>query len=96
MHSHVDVSTLELNRVPWRARLTEHSNRKGMIPCQQRNRLKANAIAAVFSTHTEAEQAVKELQRAGMDMTTLSIVGKEYEADQDVMSYYWDLSDSNK
>jgi uncharacterized membrane protein len=49
---------------------------------------KVNAIAAVFNTHTEAEQAVKELQRAGMDMTKLSIVGKDYETDQHVVGYY--------
>jgi len=27
-----------------------------------------NAVVAVYGTHTEAEEAVKELQRAGVDM----------------------------
>jgi precorrin-3B methylase len=36
-----------------------------------------NAVVAVYGTHTEAEEAVKELQRAGIDMHTLSIVGKD-------------------
>jgi len=49
---------------------------------------KVNAVAAVFNTHTEAEQAVKELQRAGVDMKKLSIVGKDYETDQHVVGYY--------
>jgi len=33
-----------------------------------------NAVVAVYGTHIEAEEAVKELQRAGTDMRTLSIV----------------------
>jgi len=49
---------------------------------------KVNAVAAVFNSHTEAEQAVKELQRAGVDMKKLSIVGKEYETEQHVVGYY--------
>jgi len=49
---------------------------------------KVNAIAAVFNTHSEAEQAVKELQRAGIDMTKLSIVAKDFETDQHVVGYY--------
>ncbi len=35
------------------------------------------AVVAVYSTHTEAETAVKELQRAGIDMRSLSIIGKD-------------------
>src|SRR5579864_246494 len=49
---------------------------------------KLSATAAVFDTHTEAEQAVKELQRAGFDMSKLSIVGKDYHTDQHVVGYY--------
>ena len=33
-----------------------------------------SAVVAVYGTHTEAEEAVKELQRAGVDMRALSIV----------------------
>ncbi len=35
-----------------------------------------NAVVAVYATHVNAEAAVKELQRAGVDMHTLSIVGR--------------------
>ena len=34
-----------------------------------------NAVVAVYATHLGAEEAVKELQHAGIDMRTLSIVG---------------------
>ena len=47
-----------------------------------------NAVVAVYGTHTEAEEAVKELQRAGIDMRTLSIVGKDPHTDEHVVGYY--------
>ena len=47
-----------------------------------------NAVVAVFGSHVEAEEAVKELQRAGIDMRTLSIVGKDAHTDEHVVGYY--------
>jgi len=47
-----------------------------------------NAVVAVYATHTEAEGAVKELQRAGIDMRALSIVGKDSHTDEHVVGYY--------
>jgi len=47
-----------------------------------------NSVVAVYSSHTGAEQAVKELQRAGIDMHSLSIVGKDYHTDENVVGYY--------
>jgi uncharacterized membrane protein len=47
-----------------------------------------NAVVAVYGTHTEAEEAVKELQRAGVDMRALSIVGKDSHTDEHVVGYY--------
>ena len=35
-----------------------------------------NSVVAVYRTHTEADQAVKELQRGGVDMRKLSIIGQ--------------------
>jgi uncharacterized membrane protein len=46
------------------------------------------SIVAVFHTHAAAEQAVKELQHAGIDMKTLSIVAKDYHTDEHVVGYY--------
>ena len=47
-----------------------------------------NAVVAVYGTHVGAEEAVKELQRAGIDMRTLSIVGKDSHTDEHVVGYY--------
>src|SRR5579872_2356119 len=47
-----------------------------------------NAVVAVYGTHIEAEGAVKELQRAGINMQTLSIIGKDSHTDEHVVGYY--------
>ncbi len=47
-----------------------------------------DAVVAVYGTHTEAEEAVKELQRANIDMRTLSIIGKDTHTDERVVGYY--------
>jgi hypothetical protein len=47
-----------------------------------------NSVVAVYPTHTEADQAVKELQRAGVDMHKLSIVGRGYHTDEHAVGYY--------
>jgi hypothetical protein len=47
-----------------------------------------SAVVAVYATHVDAEGAVKELQRAGVDMHSLSIVGKDTHTDEHVVGYY--------
>ncbi len=47
-----------------------------------------NSAVAVFHTHTEAENAIKTLQKSGFDMKKLSIVGKDYHTDEHVVGYY--------
>src|ERR1019366_2793562 len=47
-----------------------------------------NSVVAVYPTHAEADLAVKELQRGGVDMRKLSIVGKGYHTDEQVVGYY--------
>ena len=47
-----------------------------------------NSVVAVYLTHTEADQAVKELQRGGVDLRNLSIVGKGYHTDEHAVGYY--------
>lgn len=47
-----------------------------------------SAIVATFNTHTEAEDAVIKIQKAGFDMEKLSIVGKGYHSDENVVGYY--------
>src|SRR5271167_221594 len=47
-----------------------------------------NSVVAIYGTHAGAEEAVKELQRAGVDMHSLSIVGKNTHTDEHVIGYY--------
>src|ERR1700684_1239879 len=47
-----------------------------------------NASTAVYDHHSEAEEAVKELQKSGFDMKKMSIVGKDYHTDEHVVGYY--------
>jgi uncharacterized membrane protein len=47
-----------------------------------------NAVVAVYSSHEEAENAVKELQRSGVDMHKLSIIGRDTHTDEHVVGYY--------
>ena len=47
-----------------------------------------NAVVAVYDTHAAADDAVKELQKAGFDMKKLSVVGKDYHTDEQVVGYY--------
>jgi hypothetical protein len=47
-----------------------------------------NAVVAIYKSHAEAETAVKELQTSGFDMKKLSIVGRDYHTDENVVGYY--------
>ena len=49
---------------------------------------KRNSVVAIYISHTEAESAVKELQKSGFDMKKLSIVGRDYHTDEHVVGYY--------
>jgi hypothetical protein len=49
---------------------------------------KNNAVAAIYKSHTEAEAAIKELLQSGFDMKKLSIVGRDYFSEEDVIGYY--------
>lgn len=45
------------------------------------------ATVAVYRTHQEAEEAVRTLQRAGIPMESISIVGKNWQVTEDVQGY---------
>ena len=47
-----------------------------------------SAVVAIYDTHQKAEEAVRELQTSGVEMRTLSIVGKDYQTQEDVVGYY--------
>lgn len=47
-----------------------------------------NATVAVYKSHLEAEVGVKALKQSGFDLTKLSIVGRGYHTEQDIIGYY--------
>jgi hypothetical protein len=47
-----------------------------------------NALVAIYDSHIQAEEGVKELKRAGFNIKKLSIVGKDYHTDEHVVGYY--------
>jgi uncharacterized membrane protein len=47
-----------------------------------------DSVVAVFNTHPEAEEGVKQLLKAGLDSKKLSIVGKDYHSEENVVGYY--------
>jgi len=47
-----------------------------------------NVVVAVYKDHAGAEAAVNELQKAGFDMKKLSVVGRDYHTEEQVVGYY--------
>jgi uncharacterized membrane protein len=47
-----------------------------------------NSVVAIFESHNDTEEAIRELQKSGFDMKKLSIVGKDYHTDEHVVGYY--------
>lgn len=43
---------------------------------------KAHAVVAIYDSHAHAEDAVKALDKAGLDMKRLSIIGKNFHTHQ--------------
>ena len=48
----------------------------------------SSAVVALYKTHNEAELAIKELQLGGFDLKKVSIVGRDYRTDEDVVGFY--------
>jgi len=47
-----------------------------------------NSCVAIYKSHADADTAIKELQKCGFDMHQLSVVGKDYHTEEDVVGYY--------
>jgi hypothetical protein len=48
----------------------------------------ASSVVAVYNSHTDAEKAVAALSAASFDITKVSIVGKDYHTEENVVGYY--------
>ena len=58
-----------------------------MRKTQEQSLNKTDIAVAVYETHTQAESAVKALQRAGFDMKRLSIIGRDYHTEEHVVGF---------
>ena len=47
-----------------------------------------NTCVAIYKTHHDADDAVKELQSTGFDMKRISVIGNDYHTDEHVVGYY--------
>lgn len=47
-----------------------------------------NSVVAVFSQHSAAENAIKELKGGGFDIKKLGVVGRDYQTEADVVGFY--------
>ena len=49
---------------------------------------KVDTVVAVFADHQAAEQAVRKLAEAGIDIKHLSLVGRGYHVDEKIIGFY--------
>jgi hypothetical protein len=47
-----------------------------------------NSVVAVFSKHSAAEDAIKELKNSGFDIKKLAVIGRDYQTEEDVVGFY--------
>jgi hypothetical protein len=46
------------------------------------------SVVAVYKTHSDAEAAVRQLAAGGVPVSTISIIGRNYETREDVQGFY--------
>ncbi len=49
---------------------------------------KTDLAVAVYDSHEQAEEAVRELAKAGFNMKGISILGKDYQTEESVVGYF--------
>jgi len=49
---------------------------------------KSNTVVALYSTHSQAEEAITAFKGSDFDMKKLSIVGKHYHSEEQVVGFY--------
>ena len=59
-----------------------------LIPEEKHEMSTNNSVVAIYRQHSDADLAIKELQRGGLDLHKLSIVGKGYHTDEQAVGYY--------
>ncbi|MGA8087256.1 MAG: quinol:electron acceptor oxidoreductase subunit ActD [Terracidiphilus sp.] len=47
-----------------------------------------NSVVAVFSKHSAAENAIKQLKDGGFDIKKLAVIGRDYQSEEDIVGFY--------
>jgi hypothetical protein len=47
-----------------------------------------NSVVAIFGQHSAAESAINELKKGGFDVKKLSIIGRDYHSEENVVGFY--------
>jgi hypothetical protein len=47
-----------------------------------------NSVVAIFAQHSEAENAIQQLKDGGFDVKKLSVIGRDYHTEDDVVGFY--------
>jgi hypothetical protein len=50
--------------------------------------IRSESAVAQFATHDEAEAAIRQLHTAGFDISQISIIGRGYHVDEQVLGFY--------
>jgi hypothetical protein len=56
------------------------------VPDTQENN--QTSVVAIFGQHSAAENAIKELKNGGFDVKKLSIIGRDYHSEDNVVGFY--------
>jgi hypothetical protein len=48
----------------------------------------SNSVVAIYNSHEEAEQAVRELHKSGFDVKKLSVIGKGFHTEEQIFGFY--------
>jgi Heat induced stress protein YflT domain len=68
--------------------LSEPNIRLDLTQREEMEMSEKNSLVVVYGSHSNAEAAIKELQKSGFDIKKLSILGKEYHTEEHVVGYY--------
>ena len=49
--------------------------------------IQEHCVVAIYESHTSAEAALRELQKAGLDMKRLSIIGKDFHTEEHALGF---------
>jgi nitrite reductase/ring-hydroxylating ferredoxin subunit len=86
--SQFDVATGRVLRGPATVPLVTYEAREQDGAIQVWVVAATTVVVAVFDTHVKVDAAVRALGKAGLDMKKLSVVGKDYHAEEQVVGFY--------